>query len=162
LVSDLQATIDKQEIVDLTIAYCRALDELDWGLLGSCFTEDGVLDVGPWGVHEGKEAIVALCSPLFPGMDRTQHLVGNHVISITGDEAQGTCYLVAEHLLRTLDGGGDQTTTRGRYHDSFVRTQDGWRIRSRRLEIIWREGNISIFDQALARTSAGYSRQTSA
>lgn len=150
--------LDRQEIVDLTISYCRALDNLDWELLGSCFTDDAVLDVGPWGRHKGREAIVALCSPLFPGMDRTQHIVGNHVVEITGDDAQGTCCLVAEHLLRTVEGGGDQTTTRGLYHDRFVRTTDGWRIRDRRLEITWREGDTSIFDQAFARVAAGLGR----
>ena len=153
--------VDRQAIVDLTVDYCRALDLLDWDLLGRCFTEDAVLDVGPWGIHTGRDAIVALCSPLFPGMDRTQHLVGNHVIEINQDEASGTCYLVAEHLVRTPDTGGDQTTTRGIYHDRFVRTPAGWRIRERRLEITWREGNTSIFDQAFARVAAGAGRPSS-
>lgn len=155
---DLRALLDRQSIVDVTVAYCRALDHLDWDLLGSCFAENGVLDVGPWGVHRGREAIVDLCRPLFPGFDRTQHIVANHVVRLDGDTASATCSLVAEHLLRSAELGGDQTTTRGIYHDAFARDGDGWRIVHRRLEIVWREGNTVLFDEALARVAHGRGR----
>lgn len=155
---ELQRLLDRQSIVDVTVAYCRALDHLDWNLLGSCFAEDGVLDVGPWGVHHGRQAIVDLCRPLFPGFDRTQHIVANHVVRVDGDTASATCALVAEHLLRASELGGDQTTTRGIYHDELVRTADGWKIAHRRLEIVWREGNTVLFDEAFARVAGGKGR----
>jgi hypothetical protein len=154
---DLRGLLDRQEIVDITVSYCRALDTCDWELLGSCFTEDGVLDVGPWGTHTGVETIVSLCAGLFPGFDRTQHVVANHVITISGDTATCTCDLVAEHLLRS-SAGGDQTTTRAVYRDELVRADRRWKIARRKLDIIWREGNISLFEEAAARVQAGQAR----
>jgi hypothetical protein len=153
----LRRLLDRQEIVDVTVSYCRALDTCDWELLAGCFTEEGELDVGPWGIHQGRQAIVALCSALFPGFDCTQHVVSNHAIEITGDTATSTCDLVAEHLLRSF-AGDDQTATRGLYRDQLVRATDGWQIAHRRLGISWREGNIALFEEALARVQAGHGR----
>jgi ketosteroid isomerase-like protein len=147
---DLKRLLDRQEIVDVTIRYCNALDLRDWELLASCFTDDAVFSAGPWGEHEGVEAIVGLCNSVFPGMDMTQHLVSNHVVEVSGDEATCTCDLVAEHLLRAA-AGGDQTTTRAIYHDRLRRTADGWRFAHRSLDVTWQEGNVGIWAEALAR-----------
>lgn len=145
---------DRFEIVAVTYKYALALDTRDWGLLTNCFTPDATADFGVWGKAIGVEQIIAAARPVMEGMERTQHLIANHLITLNGDAAECTCYLVAEHLLSAA-AGGSTSTTRGLYRDHFVRTSDGWRIAARILDVTWREGNIGIFDEALSRfTSA--------
>lgn len=148
--SSEQALYDRCEIIDVTLRYALALDTRDWALLAQCFTRDATADFGVWGKAVGLEQIAAAARPVMEGMDRTQHTIVNHMLTVNGDVADCTCYLVAEHLLITAVGGST-STTRGVYRDHFVRTSDGWRIAARVLEVTWREGNTGIFDEAFRR-----------
>ena len=144
---------DRDEIVSVTYKYALALDTRDWALLNSCFTPDATADFGVWGKALGIEQIIAAARPVMEGMERTQHIIANHLITLNGDEADCICYLAAEHLL-TAAAGSSTSTTRGLYRDRFVRTPGGWRIAARKLEVTWREGNIGIFDEAFRRFTA--------
>jgi hypothetical protein len=148
-----QALRDRDEIIAVTYKYALALDTRDWTLLTGCFTPDATADFVVWGKALGVEQIIAAARPVMEGMERTQHIIANHLITLNGDEADCICYLAAEHLLTTA-AGGSTSTTRGLYRDHFVRTSAGWRIAARILEVTWREGNIGIFDEAFRRFTA--------
>jgi hypothetical protein len=150
---------DRDEIIAVTYKYALALDTRDWALLTNCFTPDATADFGVWGKAFGVEQIIAAARPVMEGMERTQHIIANHLIALNGDEADCTCYLAAEHLLTTA-AGGPTSTTRGIYRDRFVRTSGGWRIAARILEVTWREGNTGIFDEALRRFAAANNPET--
>ena len=62
---------------------------------------------------------------------------------LDGDRARSTCYLQAQHV-GTGTEGGDHFIIAGRYDDELVRTPDGWRIRDRRLDIVWTSGNPAV------------------
>jgi SnoaL-like domain len=150
-VSADQSLRDHNEIIAVTYRYALALDTRDWALLKDCFTPDAIADFGVWGKAVGVEQIIAAARPVMEGMDRTQHMIMNHLITLKGNEADCLCYLVAEHLLAAA-AGGPTSTTRGLYRDRLVRTPAGWRIVARTLEVTWRDGNIGIFDEALRRS----------
>lgn len=150
MATSLKQIVDRQEIVDITVRYCTALDGRDWDLLRTCFAVDARADFGPWGVANGIDEIVGSAAPVMEGMDHTQHIVANHQVELEGDTAIARCALVAEHLL-VSDIGATTSTTRGAYEDRFVRTAHGWRISHRSLVVWWREGNTGIFDLAMAR-----------
>jgi hypothetical protein len=76
-------------------------------------------------------------------LSRTQHLVGTFVVDVRGDEATSSCHLHAQHV-RTGVPGGEKYVIAGRYADRFARTQDGWRIRARRLDRWWTAGNSQV------------------
>ena len=76
-------------------------------------------------------------------LSRTQHLVGTFVVDVRGDEATSLCHLHAQHV-RTGVPGGEKHVIAGRYADRFARTQDGWRIRERRLDRWWTAGNPAV------------------
>lgn len=134
--------LDRQAIVDLTIAYCYALDDRDFDALGAVFTADAKADYGSMfcdGLAEITEKVRVSVSPL----DATTHMVSNHVVHITGDEATSRCYLLSQHL-KAGTPGGDLYMIAGRYEDQLVRTTDGWRIALRRLHRIWTDGNRDV------------------
>jgi 3-phenylpropionate/cinnamic acid dioxygenase small subunit len=145
-VSELTDLQDKQEITEICYRYGLVLDSRDWSSLSTVFTSDAeayYLDMAPC---IGYQAIEDTCSSALGALDRSQHLIGNVVVSLTGDDpdtAECICYLQAQHVKTGTDGG-DNFIIAGRYLDRLVRTADGWRIKERRLEGMWTDGNPAV------------------
>lgn len=132
---------DRQAIVDVTIAYCWALDTRDWPALDQVFLPDATARLGP--EFEGLDAIKERVRTALTPLDHSQHCVTNHQVHVEGDTATSRCYLVAQHTMLDADGGPNFTVA-GRYEDTLERTPDGWRIRRRELTMTWTEGNPSV------------------
>ena len=137
----LQKLVDRQAIVDLTVAYTFALDTKSWDELDTVFTPDATAFLTE--ELDGREAIKARVRRALEGLDVSQHLIGNHEIAITGDRATGRCYLQAQHV-RDAAPGPPNFIVAGRYDDRYVRTSDGWRIERRELTFMWTEGNPAV------------------
>jgi len=137
----LAALVDRQAIVDLTIAYCWALDMHEWDELDDVFTSDAVADLG--GEYRGLDAIKGRVADVLLKVDASQHVVSTHQIRIDGDRATCRCFLRAQHVKLDLEGGTTFMFA-GRYEDELVRTTDGWRIARRRLAPMWTEGNPAV------------------
>ena len=139
----LQQLLDRAEIGDLLARYSTALDSRDWDLLDTVFLPDAVCDYGALGQPHGVEEIAALIRGTIGDLDATQHLVGNVVVDVRGDEGTADCYLISQHIRRDTPGG-DHYFLGGRYHDTVVRTPAGWRIAHRTLHRLWTEGNRDV------------------
>ena len=138
----LQHIQDRQEIVDLTIAYGWLLDHGPREGLREVFTEDAVaIYVGE--PHNGVGEIIAKVESALGRLSISQHLVANQQVEIEGDTAICRCYVQAQHTLRGAEGG-ENFIMAGHYVDDVVRTADGWRIARRVLTIDWTEGNPSV------------------
>jgi ketosteroid isomerase-like protein len=141
--SDLDALLDKQAITEVCYRYGIIIDSRDWSRLATCFTPDAqayYMDMPPC---HGYQAIEDTCRQALSPLDGTQHLIANVTVDLDGDEADSFCYLQAQHV-KTGTPGGDNFMIAGRYLDRFVRTGEGWRIRQRRLEGIWTDGNPAV------------------
>ncbi len=139
--TDLERLLDRQAIVDLLHTYCRNIDLGQADAAFSLFTEDCAADYGPslGGAVRGREALRRALGAAATGpIIATRHMVSNiEVVFETDDLARGTTYLYAWH--RFADGHPDGHIY-GQYHDVFVRTDDGWRIAERRLEVAGESG----------------------
>ncbi len=89
------------------------------------------------------EAIKATCRQALQPLTAAQHINTNHWSIIDGDTAQAGCYLHV-HQHRESTPGGDHLEMGGRYEDELERTSAGWRITSRRLTILWSNGNPDV------------------
>jgi ketosteroid isomerase-like protein len=139
---------DRTAIIDLTIAYCWAIDTHDWGALDNVFSDDVTAVLAAplmTGVDQIKTRIKSALDPL----DDSQHMVSNHqvVIAADGNSATCRCYLQAQHIRRDA-AGGPNFIIGGRYEDRLVRTPDGWRIQFRELVAMWREGNPEVLHRS--------------
>jgi len=142
---DLHALQDKQEITEICYRYGLALDRRDWAALAALFTPDTdafYLDMPP---ARGYKAIEDTCRTALDPLSATQHLISNVVVRLDGDRAECSCYLQAQHV-KTGTAGGDNFIIAGRYDDKLLRTPDGWRIRERRLQVMWTDGNPAVAD----------------
>ena len=135
-------TSDQQAIVDLAVGYTWAIDTKQFDVLATIFAEDATADLH--GVHcDGVQEIIARIERPISRLDATQHLIGNHQISIDGDTATHRCHLQSQHVKRGTPGG-DNLLLGGTYEDRLVRTADGWRIAHRTMTEVWREGNSQV------------------
>lgn len=124
---------DRDEIIDLAVRYTWALDSRDLEDMRNVFTPNatGMLR----GIEcDGADAIIErIAGGAMDRFDRTQHLTGNHQVSIDGDTATHRCQLQAQHVR----DNGDSLIIGGYYEDRLVRTTDGWRISHRLMEQTW-------------------------
>lgn len=133
--------LDRQAIVDLTIAYTWALDRRQFEDLRQVFLPDAIASLV--GELRGVDAIIERVSAALMPLDDSQHIVSNHQVRLNGDRATCRCYMQAQHVRRGLEGG-DNFIVAGRYEDDVVRTAEGWRIARRVLVRTWSDGNPAV------------------
>jgi 3-phenylpropionate/cinnamic acid dioxygenase small subunit len=109
--------------------YARACDERRWDLFDEVFTEDAVTEAGGVVAH-GRAARVASIRRHLGGCGFTQHLLGNQVVHVEGDEATSSVRVRAFHV-----GAGERShltyEVLATYDDRLRRTPQGWRIHHR-------------------------------
>lgn len=133
---------DHLDIVAVTHAYCWALDGHDWDRLRTdVFLPDATAALT--NELSGIDAIIERVSGALGHLDGSQHMVSTHQIAVDGDTATSRCYLHAQHIKRSAEGGPHYVVA-GIYHDDLVRADHGWRIRRRVLEVLWTEGNLAV------------------
>ena len=124
---DVQALSETAEILELRARYGRALDEKDWDLMRTIFTDDASVDFGLGQPFEGFDSILQACRAVMESLARTQHFFGNHEIELDGDRARGRLKFIGSSFLST-EAGAPNACLRGDYIDEYVRTDAGWRV----------------------------------
>lgn len=170
LESRLRILLDKQEIHEALVRYCRGIDRGDPQLVLSAFHEDATDN------HTGTELPVAERVPRVLAMatttvNRTSHHLCNELIEVDGDRASSESYLIAYHRV-TRQGRELDWVLGARYVDRFERRGGHWRIQQRTVVYDWQRVDEvrdppagfdlgSYFDQAMqgARSPADYSYQ---
>lgn len=127
---------DEAAIARLSSAYARAFDDNNGPLLASLFTPDGAIEA-PNGRFAGAEALLGAPAIVAGRYLKTFHAVFNQTIDLAGDEATGTTYGIARHLLRDANGGHFCREMTLRYVDRYARLVGGWRFARRRLLLDW-------------------------
>ena len=135
--------LDRQDVVDVAVRYATALDTRDWDLLRTCFVPDAVAVYEGLGRCDGYGAIEDVCRTALTPLDASQHMIGNFAVTVDGAAARMSCYLQAQHVRRTADGGPNFMMA-GRYDDELVRTAEGWRISRREFSVTWTDGNPGV------------------
>jgi hypothetical protein len=138
-----QDLADKQAIRDLQNFYSVSLDAGQYDNLDEVFVVDVIADYGPAGYNEGVAAVKETCRIALEPLTAVQHINGNHIAQIDGHTAIASCYFHV-HQFREGTEGGDHFEMGGRYDDELERLQEGWRIKRRKLTIIWSDGNSDV------------------
>lgn len=127
----LQELSDRQQIQDLMVAYCYAIDRKQWHELDEVFTPDAVIDYTEMVGFRGN--LAATKEFLQRGLAQLvayQHSISTTQIRIQGDTAAGRTLCFNPMVIEA--NGLKQTMFVGLwYRDTFVRTPAGWRIRER-------------------------------
>ncbi len=125
--------IDRMEIQDLVLRYCRAVDRREWEILPTLYHADSHNIYGS-GFEGSPKQFVAWLSEQVLGLEGTAHYILNKSYRLDGDRAEGEIYFIAYH--RTKGGETRELFVSGRYLDRYERRNGGpWKIAKR--TIVW-------------------------
>ena len=123
--------IDYIQIEQLVASYGHALDSgYGTGENGEPYARLYTPDAEFAGAS-GHDQLVALAQAQPRGPEYVRHYLTNHVIEPTPDGAKGKQYLVVFDISESGQPGSIYLG--GHYQDTYVRTSDGWRFKTRRL-----------------------------
>ena len=144
----LQDLLDRQELADLVAGYSRAVDRREFDALVNLYHPDAIHDHGP--MFQGKRDDFISWLKQSPTNLITQHVVGNALYVINGDQAEGEIYTINCHVI----GGERDYFAGGRYLDRYIRENGRWFFSLRKRVVDWTyEGPSSP-----AATAAGLTR----
>ncbi|MCP4222600.1 MAG: nuclear transport factor 2 family protein [Actinomycetia bacterium] len=135
----LEQLSDRQDIIDVLFAYCRAIDDNRPDDVITMFTDDCEYDYGgDHGLFSTKDhAYMFFRAGTDKIYKRSAHYVSNIEVSFSGpDRADSIAYVNAWH---EFNDDISNAWFFGRYVDHFVRTGDGWRIAGRRVDTMGHE-----------------------
>jgi len=131
---------DREQIVEALAEVAGALDSRDWAAVRRWFTPD----THAYGVR-GHDALIDQLEAHLGGVGATQHLLGNHRVTVDGDTAHTRTYGRIHHV-GAGSMAGSYYECLGDYDDHWRRTSSGWRLARRHFEI-----RISLGDVAVLR-----------
>jgi hypothetical protein len=134
--SRVDELLDKQDIYDVLIRYCRGIDRRDLELLRSVYHPDAYDDHGMFQGPAAEFASYAVKN--LATMQRTMHCIHNVAITLAGDVAASEAYCVAYHRMTSRSGGEADHLVGIRYVDRFERRDGGpWLIARRTVVYEW-------------------------
>jgi hypothetical protein len=149
------------DVAETVYRFAYGIDQRDWDAYRSIFVAPPADIEFDYSSYHGRpasrldvETWVAAVTPLFEGLDATQHSMTNPLVEIDGLTARCRVYMQAAHFLwredlETATGSTDAEFTIGGYYDDhLVRIDDVWLIDRVALTVWWRRGNEAIMELA--------------
>jgi hypothetical protein len=155
------------DVAETVYGFAYGIDRRDWDGYRDIFVASPAEITFDYESYHGRpaskmdvETWIAAVTPLFTGLDATQHSMSNPIVAIDdGTAARCRVYMQAAHFLWRDDleartGSSDPEFTIGGYYDDHLVLDDAgrWRIDAVSLTVWWRRGNEAIM--ALARDDA--------
>lgn len=133
--ADLQVVSDKLEIHELLARYARGVDDRDWELYRSVFTDDAFIDYSSAGPPAGhRDEVASFLEQGFVAVPWSQHYITNVEIVVDGDAATVRAMFYNPMMLPGMDA---PSVCGGFYHHDLVRTPGGWKSRRLVEETRW-------------------------
>jgi SnoaL-like protein len=157
-----QELLDRATITDVVSRMGWCLDRRDWDGFRALFTDRVFTDyTALWGGEPQEASVDELLATdaqgswrrTMDGLEATQHLITNILVSLDGDEASATANVVGVHRL-VNPHGSPLWTVGGTYEFRLVRGRQGWLIRAITQRITWVEGNQQVLFRAAGRAAA--------
>ena len=126
--NEVQRLVDINEIAQLKARYMRCVDTKDWAGYAELVTEDFHLE-SDGGIQDGREAIVSSLSESLADAT-TVHHVHNPEITIAGRDTATAIWPMNDYVIFPSEGSPYMVRGYGHYHEEYVRTVDGWRMKS--------------------------------
>lgn len=135
---ELTELLDRAEIHDVLMRYCRGVDRADMTIVREVFHDDARIDF-PDDVYVGTpDGFCAFLAKDLSLMVRSKHAVGSTTIDIDGDTARVEAYLTGDiESTEYHRWHGGFTTVWGRYVDRFEKRAGVWKISHHTLVLDW-------------------------
>jgi hypothetical protein len=131
---------DRNDIIQLINLYGFAMDTQRWDLFDRIFARDVDADYGATSHWTDLASFKRDFGSFHEVFDATQHVMTNHLVTVTGDHASSHTY-GAWRLIRHAAGDPPVWDGTGWYDDTWERTAEGWRISKRTCGVVFWTGN---------------------
>jgi ketosteroid isomerase-like protein len=131
--AELRTLLDRAQIHDALMRYCRGVDRGDSELVLSALHPDATIDLGrgPIAAATLAEGITKIAAA------GTMHFIGNESVEVDGDTAYGETYFISYATITNDDGKPATRARAGRYLDRWERRDGKWKIVRRLLVDEW-------------------------
>jgi SnoaL-like domain len=138
-VSTLVAELaDREAIRECLTLYCRGVDRRDLDLVRQAYWPDGTDDHAMMPPMSAREFIDMMKDGRnSKALEASQHMLGNVLIDVVGEEAYVESYVQAYHRFRRDNGEKYDLVAGARYIDRMEKRGDEWRIARRVVKIDW-------------------------
>ena len=130
----LHELLDRRDIEDVVLRYCRGIDRIDRELVRSCYHPDAYDDHGSF--RGSVDEFLDWVFRLLARYSQTMHFVGNVLVELEGDVAAAETYGIAFHRSERNEPQLNLMTG-FRYLDRFERRDAVWRIATRTAVTEW-------------------------
>jgi len=125
-----------EQIRALKAVYCDLCDRgYDPDGLSALFTEDAVWDGGPFGRHEGRQAIHDFFKGVSHSLVFAAHLVTNPIIAFQDDDTAHGKWRLWEPATVNEDGKLVSKILLAAYEDVYVKVDGRWLVKSLKLHL---------------------------
>jgi len=131
----LRAVVDKQQILELVHAYCRACDRHDFEKVRALYHPDAIDDHGTFFKGSAMDYVDRL-PEISANMEILHHNITTANIMLDGDYAEGEIYGLAFHKART-DSGPIDVMVGTRFLDKYERRNGVWKFSYRSHALDW-------------------------
>jgi hypothetical protein len=148
----VRSLLDKQEIHEVLMRYCRAVDRLDEALLRSVYHPDATDDHGMFS-GPASEFVTWVMKFQRENFVNSIHSISNELVEIDGDVAHSESYFTGFHHFRR-DGQDFTRLSCGRYIDRFERRDGAWKIARRIVVNDW--GRVDPLAEPIVPITRGF------
>jgi hypothetical protein len=138
---------DRLAVIETCTRMAWHADAREWEALRDVFADEVRVDYtslqGGEPATVSRDELIASWAGLLGKLQATQHLLTNHLVTVTGDTAVCTAAFQATHLLANPHGDPIWTLG-GSYRFELVRNRPGWRIGAVTMTATWAGGNQQI------------------
>tara|TARA_Y100001970_G_C14210051_1_gene846349 strand:- start:723 stop:1220 length:498 start_codon:yes stop_codon:yes gene_type:complete len=132
---DIENIVDRIEIENFFSRYARAVDDRDWELYRTLFTEDAHIDYSSSGGSKGNlDETVSFLSKALDMFEMSQHLITN-IELFHKDENAVHAVALFNNPMRLK--GGDVWFVGGKYKHELLRSASGWKSEKLIEETLW-------------------------
>jgi hypothetical protein len=133
LQTEVQRLRDLDDIRQLRARYFLCVDHQEWERWGKEVLTDDFHFESDAGVQDGRDLVVREVGAALVGA-QTVHHGHTPLIELTGPDTATGIWAMNDYVNMPSDGSGVVLRGYGWYHDEYVRTSEGWRLKSCRME----------------------------
>ena len=146
----LSLVTDKLKIIELINQFGMSIDLRDWIKFRSLFAESVEFDYSSIGEIAGvlpPDKIANTAEQDLGGFQTTQHMITNHIIELSDNEATCTAHVRAQHFLPN-DRFDPMLQIGGYYNAKLIPLESNWKIQGWKFTILWSIGSLELFELA--------------
>ena len=146
----LSLVTNKLKIIELINQFGISIDLRDWTKFRSLFAESVEFDYSSIGEVAGvlpPDIITNTAKQDLGGFQTTQHMITNHIVELSDNEATCTAHVRAQHFLPN-DRFDPMLQIGGYYNAKLIPVESDWKIKGWKFTILWSIGSFELFELA--------------